>query len=466
MRVGSRGETRLTASTAIRPASEPNVLRPGRRLPTRQWLACTLGITISLVIVSVALGSHQRNDPTFGPIDEQAHYDYVLDLAQGRVPAWGDSYRQETLRMISCLGVLHAGMRGCATATRNPLMYAPRGYSYETQQAPLAYLPYVVTARPNSSPARALVSARDGGIVWLCITACLLVVVGWIESLSLLELTTVLSICLLSPVAVYSWSTVTNDSAAVAAGAIAVITVAIARRRGSGLASVGLGVGAILGLLKGLFFIAPLALLLGGLLAELPGRGRVTPSELWRRHGCSALMLFGTALSFAGWIVLQDARATVPPMQVLDALLPRTAHFPWDTMFQTFYDQLTMLVPVAATDPSYWLQNPSAPLYSIWNVCVFGSLLAVVLRARPGSDSVALRTAAIGAVTALALVCFAYMIILYVVGHYDSGVSARLGLPVLPIIAVLVVRYLRRSGLVALGIALPAVAAVAQLTSG
>ncbi len=408
------------------------------------------------MVLSVALGWHRRSDLSLGPIDEQAHYDYVVELSRGRVPAYGDKYTQTTLRVISCLGVFGTEEGSCAIAYRNPVSYVPRGYSYQAQQAPLAYLPYLATARPDAPPRSALAAAREGGPIWVCLSAGLLVVVGGIEGLDLLALTTLLSICLLSPVAVYSWSTVTNDSAGVAAGALAVITSSIVRQRGSNVAWISFGVGMVIGLLKGLFFIAPLALLISGLLRETPNRTGVSWARLWARHKGNVLMLAGAMLSLVGWAVLQDLRGSASLTTVLDAGLPTSVrYFHWSALFGTFKNQFTMLVPYYYSAPWYW----------VWNVAVFGTFLAPIL-VRGRSRSPALAASAIGVVAALAIVSFGYPAALYFMRIYSSGISARLGLPVLPIVALIIVRYARRPWLIAVGVALPAIAAVSQLASG
>jgi hypothetical protein len=414
-------------------------------------------LALAFTSASVLLGAHQRHQLAFGPKDEQAHYDYVVDLSHGHVPAWGDRYSQPTVRALSCFASTARTPSACRVARRNPRLYPPDGYSYEAQQPPLAYLPYLLFVEPNAPPRQAVPSARWGGTVWTIIAAGLLVAVGWVEGLSLLELTVLLSICIISPIAVYASATVTNDSAAVASGALALLTWTVARRRGRRMAVTGLVVGIALGLLKGFFLVAPLVLLIAGLLEE---RGRPegwTWSGLWRRQACSLCMVVGAGASYVGWVLVQDGRALVPSSVVLHALLVGTVSVrpQWSTVFQAFQNQFSLLIPLA-----------SAPLYWVWNLAVYGMFAAIIFLRERGQKAARWRSLAMATFAGIGLFVLGYTLIFTLEGHYNLAPGARFSLPVLPIIALVVVRSLRRSGLLTIGILLPGSAAAAQLLAG
>jgi len=419
-----------------------------------RWWVLACGLAAGLVAVSVLLGGHQRHTLTFGSLDEQAHYDYVVDLSHSHLPAVGDRYSQPTLRLISCIGVSYHERHGCGIARRNPRLYTPLGYSYEAHQPPLVYLSYLLVARPNVPPRQAIAAVRRGGTIWAVVAAGLLVTVGSVEGLSILELTALLSICLVSPIAVSAAATVTNDSAGVAAGALVVLTWALSRRKRRPMAMFGLVVGIALGLMKGLFVVAPFVLLVAGLVSDPRVPRRAGWGEWWRRHGNSLCMVLGAAVSYGGWIVVQELRAVAPPSVVVHALLgfSTTALPQWSTIFSSLEQQLLLLIG-------------SSPLYFIWDLAIFGTLAGTVMLPGP-DDHRTLRATAIAVFVGLASLAIGWVLLFYFAGHYNSPSDARFGLPVLPIIALVVVRATRKSGVVILGVAIPGAAAIAQLGAG
>lgn len=345
----------------------------------------------------------------------------------------------------------------CGVAQRNPRHYAPLGYSYEAQQPPLGYIPYVVLAAPGDAPRQALADARWGGTVWTLVAAGLLVVVAAREGLTLLELFALLCICLLSPIEVYSAATVTNDSAAVVAGSMVLLTSSMGRRGGRRMALVGLAVGLVIGLMKGFFLVAPVVLLMAGLLRDLGRTERPSRAELWSRHACDLCMAVGAGIAYVAWVVFQNSRALIPSSVVLHALLGShtTNHLRWSTIFTGIQDELAMFIPYVPT-----------PLYWLWNLAVFGTLAGLVLLPGRGRSSVWARSAAISVFAGLVLLAVGYAVLFYLEGHFNYYSEARFALPVLPIIALVVVRAVRRSGLLVVGVLLPGSAAAAQLLVG
>jgi hypothetical protein len=209
--------------------------------------------------------------------------------------------------MLSCLGGVGFAPHGCKVEARNPASFSAGGYSYESVVQPLlGYLPFLLTAQPNDSPRGALVSARWGGFIWSAVVAGLLVWVGWLADLSLLELCAVLSISLLSPVAVRAGATVTNDNAGVVAGAAVLGIFLAARRRGTAMAGIGLAAGLLVGFMKGLFVVAPLVILVSVVIGDLSNHRTPQRADLWQRYGCALSMFLGAAVSFTAWSLIQD----------------------------------------------------------------------------------------------------------------------------------------------------------------
>ncbi len=398
---------------------------------TARWTAAVALLVVALSALALVLGSRQRTVGSLG-LDEPAHYDYVLDLRHGSIPAWGDQLGQVTLRTVSCLED-----RGCAVRDRSASAYGAGGFNYEAQQPPLAYVPFVLLARPSLSPRAALGSARRGGEVWTVVSAALLAVMAWALDLDLLETAVVMAVCLLSPVAVFAGATVTNDSSALAAGAVAVLVATKARER----PLLGAAAGILLSALKGSFVIAPAVLVVAGLLA---GQRR-------RRQTGVIAMSATAAGGYVAWTLVQTARQKLPSGTVLHALLGfQTSPYPEpSTMINGLEDQLRMLLPYG---------TGIAGLYFVWDVVVFGVLGGAAFgRDGPG------RPWALAGCIGLLGAAIAVPVLDFVQGHFNFGAPARYGLPLLPMVAVVFARSLTRRGLAIFGVLLPAGAATVQL---
>jgi hypothetical protein len=427
-----------------------------------RWI-CTLSLVALVVLAfSLALGHYARDYKGVDVDDEGAHYDYVMDLVEGHIPAWGDLYQQRTLRTIQCVGSISNPRGSCAVTYRNPRDYPPLGYNYEAQQPPLGYIPYVLMARPNAAPAQALLDARRGGEIWTAIAALALIAVAIVESLSVVETGALLSLCLLCPVYVHAAATVNNDSASLAAGALVVWTASYSRRHGRRFVALGLGVGLCIGFLKGIFIVAPFVVLLADLLNAEPWRRDLTrPSRMGRmnRCACSFSMFVGAAASYLAWIVIQSARAKVPSSVVLKALLgfSQTKRVRFDSIVSGFQQLLAMWQP-----PFY----SGAPLYYLWDVSVIACLVAVVVIKRRADVLAQYRNLALAVLVGMSAVAVGWPVLVYLQGHYNEAAAARYGLPLLPPIALIVVRCTRKVGLTTVGILLPAAAGVSELVVG
>jgi hypothetical protein len=421
------------------------------------WPVSAVAIAILVLLVSIAASSHQRHEAGFDVLDEGAHYDYVVHLAHGDLPRSGDRYTQQTLRIISCVGEYNVPPHGCSAEHRNPVTVPPDGYSYEAaQQPPLAYLPYLLTIQTYGSSQQSLQDARWGGLLWSVVGAGLMVWVAWMLDLSLIESAAVLAICLLSPVEIHSIATVTNDSAALPAGAAVVATHLLSRRLKRPMIVAGLVVGLIVGLMKGFFVVAPFVVLLAVVFEDVAHRRRPTRSDIWMRYGCSAAMFLGVIVSYAAWFLFQDARASVPPSIVLHALEGSsiTSHLRAATILVGIQNGLSDLVAYAA-----------APLYWIWDVAIYGCLVGLLLLKGP-VGRISQRAAALAVLCGIVALGVGIPLFDFVLGHYDFYAPPRYALPLLPVIAIVMVRTLRTRGVLLVGIALPALAVIDQLVSG
>jgi hypothetical protein len=432
--------------------------RPSTRQSGWVWTISAVVLALCVLLVSLGASNHQRHEHGFDVLDEGAHYDYVVRLAQGHLPRSGDPLTQETLRMMSCLGASGVPAHGCAAEHRNPATTAPAGgYSYEAvQQPPLGYLPYLLTIQTEGSSQQALESARWGGFIWSVVGAGLLVWVAWMLELSLIELVAVLAICLLSPIETHSIATVTNDSAGMPAGVATVATYLVSRRRKKPMIVAGLVVGLIVGFMKGLFVVAPLVVLAALVFADIAHRRRPTRADIWVRYGCSAAMLVGAVVSYAAWFLMQSARASVPPSTVLHALegFATTSHLRATTILLGIQNELS--------DLSAYV---SAPLYWIWDLAIYGCLVGLLVLKGP-VGRISQRAGAAALLFGIVALGVAFPLLNFIEGHYDFYTPQRYALPLLPIIALVVVRAMRTRGVLLVGIALPALAVVDQLVTG
>lgn len=450
-----RAVTRALVGWAIsRPSTREEDLRS--RLG-RLWLLWACVIAVAVLLVSLAAGNHQRHESGFDVLDEGAHYDYVLALQHGQIPRSGDRVSQTTLQMQSCVGAYAVKPQGCGPKYRNPSNYPADGYSYEgVEQPPLGYLPYLLTTQTHGVNESALVDARWGGFIWSVVAAGLLVWIGWLANLSLLELCALLAVCLLSPVQIHAASTVTDDSAAVVAGAAVLATFLLARRRDKPLIVAGLIVGLLIGFMKGLFVVAPFVLVVGVLIADIAARRRPVKSELWRRYGCSVAMLVGAAVAYAAWLVIVDARAIVSPHTVLQAL---------QGFSKTSYPRPSTMLTGVQSELSTLSAYQSAPLYWIWDVAIFGSLAGLVLLRGPVGRP-ELRAMAMAIFVGIVALAVAFPLLNFVEGHYDFSSPARYALPVLPVVGLVAYRSLRTRSVLLVGVVLPGLAVIAQLVGG
>lgn len=420
------------------------------------WPISAVVIAILILFVSIAASSQQRHEAGFDILDEGAHYDYVLRLAQGDLPRSGDHLTQQTLRIISCVGEYGIPPHGCAAKHRNPVTFPPYGYSYEvTQQPPLAYLPYLLTIQIDGSSQQALQDARWGGFIWSVVGAGLLVWVAWMLDLSIIELVGVLAICLLSPVELRSIATVTSDSAALPTGAAVVATYLVSRRRQTPMIVVGLIVGLIVGFMKGLFVVAPFVVLAALIISDIARRRRPTRGDIWVRYGCSAAMFVGAVISYVAWVLIQDARAIVSPSIVLHALEGGsvTSHLRVTTILAGIQNGLSELMAYVP-----------APLYWIWDVAIYGILAGLLVLKGP-VGRVSERAAALAVFFGIAALAVGFPLLNFVEGHYNFTTPARYVLPLLPIIALVAIRAMRTRGVLVVGIALPALAVIYQLAT-
>src|SRR6185312_5068590 len=88
----------------------------------------------------------------------------------------------------------------------------------------------------------------------------------------------------------------------------------------------------------------------------------------------------------------------------------------------------------------------SAPLFSIWNLAVYGSLAGMIVL-QPPVGRPQLRAMAAAIFVGILALAVAFPVLNFVEGHYDFAVPTRYVLPLMPIIGYVLARSLRGRGL-------------------
>ncbi len=431
--------------------------RPGR--PNRRWWVGAVALTVGAIALGVALGSHSRNDLKLDIADEGAHYAYVVALRSGHLPSWGDTYTVAERRMYDCQGLPTASPVRCTKRPGRARIYPAQGYQYEAQQPPLGYLPYVIAANPNAPPATALADARRGGIIWIALSGLVLLAFAAVDMLPLLGLAAVLATSLFDPVFTGAASTVNNDAAGVAAGGLALLVWALARRAPRAGLWLGLGAGVLLGLAKGTFALAPLALVVAALVDGAPELRSVAGVGAFVRRNSSVLaMLAAAVITFAAFWIIQEVRATVAPSVVLHALLG----------FNTVSTLQPNTIGVGL-DNALYLFVPNYPVNAlnyVWGLAAIGVVVGICALPLPAADRRWVRGLAGGILVAIVVLAVGWPLVDFIQGHYNFFASERYLIPLLPLIGYVIARGCHRYGTAVVGVALPVACAAVELSIG
>jgi hypothetical protein len=433
---------------------------PRSKVDSRVWWCVAIAITLALIVMSVALGGHRRDNPQLDDFDEGSHYAYVVALHSGHIPAWGDTLSYRERELVDCLQSASPPPEPCNHRPAPVRDYLAKGYDYEAQQPPLGYLPYVLTANPQANPAAAITSARNGGIIWVVISGLLLLVFAALEDFSLLSLTALIATCLLDPIFTYAAGTVNNDAAGVAAAAVGLIAWSWSRRRPRYALGLGLVAGVLIGLTKGLFVVVPFALVVAALVEE--GGNLLSWSGIrkaCRRHLCAASMLAATIVAYGAFTVIQGARASVPSSVVLNDLLG----FSKTTTVQPSIISNGITSMFTLFEPSTYQFDA---LNVIWGVCAFGVLAAVWFFVIPNAIARRVRGLSLGTALGMVGLAVGWTLLVFVQGHYNFAGAVRYAIPLLPLIGYVIVVGCRRLGIVTVGILLPVACGILQLAIG
>ncbi|WP_137877462.1 hypothetical protein [Microbacterium sp. 4NA327F11] len=411
-----------------------------------------------LLIALLGIQQEQRGNPWFDVLDESAHYDYVLKLADGHIPAWGSTLDQDTMLLWDCLGNSATGLKGdCAIEQRSPGSFAAGGYSYEAQQPPLGYLAYVpgYLLSEGLSPSGQLNIVRDvGGVLLLLIAGVLIVSIASQARFGFFRTLTLAGLTLLAPITIHAFSTVSNDAATLVSALVFILGLQLVareklNRRPSALVA-GVIVGVVLGGVKGYMILLPAGAFIAlavltfrprkvsfqGLLGDM-GRFALTPRSLFLLTSATVSAI--VAVAFTIW---QSVRELIPASIVQEALggfLPRVPYIQWSTVVSSF---------VNLTNNWYGSANgltPHGQVYLAVNtVFLIGIGIAIARKStwRQGSLHLAVVWLSIAVIFSIG-----WSVLQFVQGGFNFDAPLRYGLPLLPIGALAVAIGWRRTSM-------------------
>jgi hypothetical protein len=408
-------------------------------------------------------------------MDEAAHYDYVISLSQGHVPAWGDFFRYDTLRLFGCLPPQEPPNEKKCVVTPQTLQAvgamegtpAP-GYSYEAQQPPIGYLPYLLTIKPNAKPLEALDAARQGGEIWAALTAMLIVVYAAIDGLSLLQLASLLVISLLSTVALFTESVVSDESAWVFTGVVALIaTRALTGRSLRVRAVTGLAVGLFIGMIDGLVLFLPLALLIAATMTDrVWSRPWAKWSSSWasirtlmRTYATELSLLVGSVAALGGWQLFQSLRGSMSSYAVMNSFMHEefAAHYQMVTVVTGIQQGLDLFGDYQTVFQVPW--------WSVVDLAVFGVIIAAAVLPAASSGLARVRPLAVGSLVAILAIAVFCPTLWFIRGNWNWYTPARYCLPFLPLIAVALTRMPSRWALLGVGVVVPLIGVAFQIAA-
>jgi hypothetical protein len=219
-----------------------------------------------VALMSTMLIVVESSKPKFDVFDEAAHYDYVQRLTQLQIPSTGDKLTQHTLKMIDCTSSWNVDVIDCEDKFRDPKIYPAQGYSYESQQSPLAYLPFAglgLLLDSDQNFGSLLPLTRLGNLFWLLVSVILLVVISrQNRKLSSWQLFILASATFLSPVVLHAFATINNDALGIAFGLAFIVIQKIRFRSPKSERNWLLTFGIGLGLAKATFLVLPGSLLI------------------------------------------------------------------------------------------------------------------------------------------------------------------------------------------------------------
>jgi hypothetical protein len=306
---------------------DPQVRMTDRRLGFFRQCFPSVGALLLALVVCVAapvllISVHIHENPTFSPIDEATHYDYVNRMAEGSLPRLGQRLLPSTLHAMSCIGQSGITYPPCP-GTSNPNNYGVGAYQYEAQQPP-AYYALTVPVRwvgVHVFRMATLTATRAVGALWVSLGLLILWMAGRVLEIPMRRLAPVMLLLASAPVVIYQAANVSNDAPSIFAGSLAALAAALAwRRPGRWTAPVLALVGFFVTSFKEVDIVAPVTLSAlfavmlwhraADLKASTGSRLRLLVCGWWPNGGA---LLLGGVLSAASWVIIFRQLSLINP---------------------------------------------------------------------------------------------------------------------------------------------------------
>jgi hypothetical protein len=421
-------------------------------------LALAIAVFACVLAPAALVVVHIEENPLFSPVDEGAHWDYVVRLADGGFPRLGQYLQTSTVEELACRGT--AGQLTVPRCIKPPF---PKDlyYQYESQQPP-GY--YAVTVPLRWFAMRILglddlTGTRMAGVIWLTMGLSVMWVAGRVLSVDPRALGAGVVLIATAPLVIYQSASVSNDDSDILIGALVLLVSALAfKHRGRWTAPALLATG----LLATVFKLTDLLpVLVGSVLFALwagaesrtmagpggtAGERTVGAVRLWCATG--GALLLGGLCSTVGWIVIYRRLAIINPkdLPTFTALRASYTGVPQIlgqavSMLGPLTDSLVAFRTTIRLDPSNsaaWLSIQSLMSTLLRYLVLAGGLAGLFVRRRTWSHWLGLVTVPVLYIGGVALG-------FSIVWAYDSnpGLNGRYGLPLVPMLVLALVASVR-----------------------
>ncbi len=387
------------------------------------------------VVCLVAVTWHVAEYRHLGPLDEQAHLDYVNRLLAGDLPVLGQKLTDETRGQVACRGLetpTGFGDHPNCNRFRTDKTLPEEANSYEAGQPPLYYGVTAVASR--IMPGDDIDAIRHTGGLWLGVGAIALLLTLRRLRVALGLAIVVSLVFALAPPLLFAASTVSNDIAVWTFGAVALWAV-VGLMQAPSLRYPHLIVGGLIGAVAGL--VKPSALLIVAALA-----GCLLLQQWWkgqRRWGLllAASMLGGAVLSTGIWGLVVTNVAHRPIDQVAPWARYRVSHLNVDQLLK---QPLFNLVSVyRAFIPAAWRADWVVEvLFEAALYLQVGLLLLPLLGRWPEDET---RSIGVMYLAAVAVSGPYYVVVYFAATHILYGADTRFAFGLIPLLAVVLATW-------------------------
>lgn len=436
-----RGETTETSEPKAEEIAEPADRR--RSIATQLWVVVPI-LFFSFLVVGLHLNAY----PTFSPIDERQHVDYLYRITRGELLRMGEQIGQETLRDEACRGLDWDQFTPppChPNRPYNPDVFPNLGYNSAHIHPPTYYFLTSVVAKSFRATgiARNFVSsARLSGGLWLGLALILFWYAARELQISTVNRVIAMALLATTPTVIYSSSTVNPDSMALLPGAALLLTTLVwERKRGRTI------------LLLPMMAAVAVALKVTNILA-VGASAIYLLVRWWHRRRAEGIKPAGQKGYVAAASYLAGAGiATTIVWLLLHTLLVRVPFDPAIELYKVdslslnaiLSQAMAMVTPVkdAWLSPFFRTQAVNLILQLV-NLSLVAAVFGAVFYGRPRSPRMAVAIAGglVILVAGMALTVFNY----FFNSRTYAGIPARYGISVLPFLFVALASALRRPG--------------------